>query len=158
LFVVLSGVSVFAGCGRAEPTITVTSEPSGALVFANDVEVGRTPVTFDITWYGDYRFEVVKEGYERLRTHQRIYAHPAQWLGVDLFFEVFVPVTIRSNTPVHFELTPLAKISEADLVEAARKLRDETLHGAGDTAIVKQRAAEGERPEIPGPPPATAPD
>ena len=37
----LLACAALAGCGRTERTITVTSDPDGALVYANGVEVGR---------------------------------------------------------------------------------------------------------------------
>src|SRR5688500_8891874 len=57
LFLVLT-VAV-AGCG-VQRSLTVQSEPPGALVYLNGLEVGRTPVTRDFTWYGVYDVELRK--------------------------------------------------------------------------------------------------
>ncbi|MCC5829414.1 MAG: PEGA domain-containing protein [Phycisphaeraceae bacterium] len=48
------------GCVRR--TITITSEPSGALVHLNDQEVGRTPLTIGFTHYGVYDVRLTHEG------------------------------------------------------------------------------------------------
>jgi hypothetical protein len=40
--------------GCVERTISITSEPEGALVYLNDEEVGRTPVSVPFTFYGVY--------------------------------------------------------------------------------------------------------
>lgn len=48
----LAALFVLAGC--IERTITVTSKPAGALVYLNDEEIGRTPVTVPFTFYGVY--------------------------------------------------------------------------------------------------------
>ncbi|MEO1498872.1 MAG: PEGA domain-containing protein, partial [Planctomycetota bacterium] len=57
-----------AGC--LERTITVTSEPPGAIVTLNDVEIGRTPVTTEFTYFGVYDVRVRKDGYEPLVTRR----------------------------------------------------------------------------------------
>lgn len=49
-----------SGCVRR--TITITSEPSGALVHLNDTEIGRTPVTVGFTHYGVYDVRLSHEG------------------------------------------------------------------------------------------------
>lgn len=50
-----AGISL-SGC--VERKITVISNPEGALLTLNDVEVGRTPVTVPFTWYGDYDVQI----------------------------------------------------------------------------------------------------
>ena len=52
-------------CGCQQRTIRVTSEPSGAVAYLNDVEVGRTPVEVDFTWFGTYEVRLEKEGTRR---------------------------------------------------------------------------------------------
>lgn len=51
-----------AGC--VERTISITSDPSGALVFLNDEEIGRTPCEASFLHYGTYDVRIVKDGYE----------------------------------------------------------------------------------------------
>src|SRR5215471_15531012 len=59
---------VLPGC--LERTITITSEPPDAIVWLNDVEVGRTPLKTGFTFYGDYDVRLRKEGYEPVQTHR----------------------------------------------------------------------------------------
>ncbi len=49
-----------AGC--VERTITITSDPPYALVWLNDEEIGRTPVTVPFTFYGKYDVRLIHEG------------------------------------------------------------------------------------------------
>ena len=51
-----------------ERRVSITSEPSNAVVYVNDVEVGRTPVDADFTYYGSYDVRIDNEGFEPLRT------------------------------------------------------------------------------------------
>ena len=52
-------VAATSGCVRR--TIKITTEPPGARVFLNDQEVGRSEVSTDFLWYGDYDVVVRKE-------------------------------------------------------------------------------------------------
>jgi len=48
--------------GCVERLITVKSTPAGALVYLNDEEVGRTPVTVPFRFYGVYDVRLEHEG------------------------------------------------------------------------------------------------
>jgi len=61
-----------AGIGCVRRTLTINSDPQGALVYLNDAEVGRTPVSVDFLWYGDYDVILRKEGYATLQTNERV--------------------------------------------------------------------------------------
>jgi len=69
---VLAAFSVFLLAGCAQRIVDITSEPSGALVYLNGEEVGRTPMRYDFTWYSDYDVILRKEGFETLKTHHKI--------------------------------------------------------------------------------------
>lgn len=68
--------------------ISVTSEPSGALVYLNDREAGRTPFTTDFTWYGDYDVVVRKDGYNTIVSKKKIAAPWWQFMPFDFFAEI----------------------------------------------------------------------
>jgi len=74
------------GCVRR--SLTVQSDPPGALVYLNGVEVGRTPMTRDFTWYGTYDVVLRKEGYDTLKTEGKVIAPWWQWVPIDLFAEL----------------------------------------------------------------------
>ena len=61
LIIVLFTFSLFAGCVKR--TISISSNPSGALVWVNDREVGRTPVEFEFLYYGEYDLRLERDGY-----------------------------------------------------------------------------------------------
>lgn len=83
--------------------MTLTSNPPGALVYLNDQEVGRTPVTREFTWYGDYDVQLRKEGYETVKTHTRVNAPVWQWIPFDLFAELF---PLRDEQRFSYTLRP----------------------------------------------------
>jgi len=130
--VALVAVSLgFVGC--VERKLTIGSEPSGALVTLNDVEIGRTPVTVPFTWYGDYDIVLrhainvgtpenpVMQHYY-LHTNQKITAAPSQWIGIDLLSEL-VPWTVKDEKFLAFTIPPVSQPTDAELLERAMELK-----------------------------------
>jgi hypothetical protein len=119
-----------AGCtGRVARSITIETNPPGAVVWLNDNEVGRTPVTAPFTWYGVYNIRMELEGYEPLVVNERVAAPWYQWMFLDLPFETVVPGTRHDEHRFGpYELTP-AKASDVDeVVLRAKQFRDEARH------------------------------
>ena len=115
-------VAASGGC-ETQRLIHITSEPSGALVHLNDIEVGRTPVEVAFTFYGVYDVRLEADGYEPLWTGQRARAPWWEAPGPDLFAAL---VPTRSHLHWHFELEPAVAPADADvdaLVDRARQLR-----------------------------------
>lgn len=102
----LGGAFALPGC--VERTISITSEPPGAIVWLNDVEIGRTPVETDFTFYGTYDVRLRLEGYEPLLTSRKANAPIYDWPGLDLVAEA-IPADIESRVEWHFDLVPLAE-------------------------------------------------
>ncbi len=109
------------GSGCVQRTIRITSEPSGALVWLNDREVGRTPVDVDFVHYGTYDVRLIKAGYEPLPTFGD--AMPPLWdnVGLDLVAEL-IPAKFESHIEWHYVLLP-ANDDRDDLLVRARELR-----------------------------------
>lgn len=118
---VLAASVALTGCVRR--TISITTEPEGALVWLNDREVGRTPVEVDFDHYGTYDVRLEYRGYEPMMTSGQ--ALPPWWdnVGLDLIAEL-TPADLESRIAWHYVLLPLDGDREA-LVERARKLRAE---------------------------------
>lgn len=126
IFVLLA--SALFGCVRR--TITIDSSPSGALVWLNDQEVGRTPVTVDFLYYGDYDVRLEHEDAEPLMTHG--VAAPPLWdvLPLDLIAEL-APLPFHSRVQWHYEL-PTRRDDPEQLRSRAEELRSRI--GAGGEA------------------------
>jgi hypothetical protein len=118
----------FSGCVRR--TITITTDPPQARVFLNDQEIGRSEVSTDFLWYGDYDVVIRKEGYETLQTHWTIKPPWYQWIPFDFFTEVLWPGWIHDQHCQHFALSPAATPTEEEVIERAEKTREEALGGS----------------------------
>jgi hypothetical protein len=110
-----------AGC--VERRITINSEPKNALVYLNDKEVGRTPVTVPFEWYGDYDIIIRKEGYETIKTHEKIVQPWYQYFPVDFFAEILWPATIYDDHYLDFDLTQYEPTDPKELGERALEMR-----------------------------------
>lgn len=117
---VLGALALFVtGCGTTR-TITVTSEPSGALVYLNDEEVGRTPVTVPFQFYGTYDVRLEAEGYKPLWTTHEAAAPFWEYPGPDLVGEALGG---KSELQWNFILEPLAPGEEDTLIDRSRQMR-----------------------------------
>ncbi len=123
----VAGVVSGGGLGCVQRTLSITSEPAGALVWLNDEEVGRTPLAVPFTWYGVYDVRLEKAGHEPLWTTGE--ARPPWWEypGPDLVAEM-IPGA-KSNVAWHYEMREAVAAEDVDvpaLMQRARDMREET--------------------------------
>lgn len=108
--------------------MTVTSEPSGALVYLNGEEAGRTPMTKDFVYYGKFEIAVRKDGFETEKFDKWLVAPWWQWIPFDLAAELS-PVRLQDKKTVHVELEPSQAMGGNDALltraEAAREMLPE---------------------------------
>jgi hypothetical protein len=97
------GLTLVALPGCVRRTVTIDSQPQGAIVWLNDREVGRTPVDVDFVFYGTYDVRLVKEGYEPRLTYGRVRAPLWDMVGLDLAAELF-PVPLHSQSRLEYPL------------------------------------------------------
>ncbi len=118
--------------GCVERRIRITSEPQGARVWLNDVELGATPVETTFTFYGDYDVRVELEGYERLHEMRKAKAPVHEWPGPDLVAAA-LPVRFKNEIEWHFELEPeLESVMDAEQLERDMAQRSDELRSMLD--------------------------
>lgn len=120
-------VAGFSASGCVRRTMIITTDPPQALVFLNDQEVGRSEVTTDFLWYGDYGVTVRKEGYQTLETNWEVGAPWYQWVPLDFFFEVLWPGQMHDVRRAHFTLEERVDPQPEVLAERAIELRARAL-------------------------------
>src|SRR5215212_5925052 len=103
LLLLIAPLLLAVGCIGVRRQLTVDSQPPGALVYVNGDEVGRTPVTYDFTFYGTMDLRLRKEGFETLEDTPKVWAPWWQIPPIDLIAEAF-PLTDRHA--LSYELTP----------------------------------------------------
>jgi len=107
--------------GCVERRFIITSDPTEARVFLNDVDVGTTPCEVDFTYFGTYDVRVKKPGYEPLITKAEAKAPFHEWPGIDL---VAMAIPAKKSTIIewHFTLEPASEDPNA-LIQRAGDLR-----------------------------------
>lgn len=125
ILILLLSICLSVGC--VQRTLSITSDPPGALVWLNDQEVGRTPLEVPFTFYGVYDVRLEADGYEPLWTTGDA---PMPWWeapGPDLFAEM-IPGA-ESRVAWHYELaeaTPAEEVDVPAVLDRARQLRQQT--------------------------------
>lgn len=104
--------------GCVDRRIVITTAPPDAVVYLNDVEVGRTPLEVDFTYFGHYDVRIHREGFEPLVTSREAKAPMHEWPGIDLI-AMAVPVRKRTIIRWHFDLEPEAANRDALLGRAS---------------------------------------
>lgn len=121
-------LTTLAASGCVKRTLLIESDPPGALVFLNDEEEGRTPVTVHFKWYGTYDVRLEMDGYQTLHAHQELeqpwWEHP----GPDLFAEAIPNRRVERNWS--FVLEPAQHPNDVDtdaLLDRAERMREDNL-------------------------------
>lgn len=131
-FILLTAAALLSGC--VERKLTIVTQPSEAVVWLNDEEIGTTPVTVNFNWYGDYYVRIEKAGCEILNTHRPLARPLHDRFPLDFVAEVVWPGKIVDHQHWEFELEPFRQKSPEQLVEAASEMRQRTSSQIGQTA------------------------
>jgi hypothetical protein len=107
--------------GCVKRTISITSNPDGALVWVNDREVGRTPVTLGFVYYGEYDVRLEKDGQEPIMTSRWAKSPSWDYPVIDIVVESFS--NQESLVEWHFDLEPRNDDPEP-LLQRARSARE----------------------------------
>lgn len=100
------------------------SEPSGSLVYLNGQEIGRTPCTYDFTWYGRYDLTLRKDGYQTVKTTQNVAAPWWQWIPLDLAAEVTPARFVdKREYSYNLQIQPADGVPSAVLIDRAQSLK-----------------------------------
>jgi hypothetical protein len=118
-------VLILAGC--VHRTMTIRTQPPGALIYLNNEEKGITPETIPFTWYGDYEIVLKKEGYQTLSVIQPIKPPWYEVFPLDIFSELLLPVRLEDEHFLHYELTEAVPVDKDVLLRQADQLREEFL-------------------------------
>ncbi len=113
--------TALANVGCVRRIVSITSEPSGATVWLNDREIGRTPCEAEFTYYGTYDVRLQLDGYEPLDTFGEATAPIWDNVGPDLVAEA-LPAKCTSMNAWHYQLLPTSTDREA-LLERAKAVR-----------------------------------
>jgi hypothetical protein len=113
--------STQAGC--VQRRLTIRSDPPGALVYVDNMEIGTTPCSTYFTYYGSRKIQLVKDGYETLTVQHRFWPPLYEIPPIDFVSENIVPFEIRDERLLNFKLVPQQLVPTDQLLERAENLR-----------------------------------
>jgi hypothetical protein len=98
---------------------------AGAVVYdEKGIPIGASPVDRQFTYYGKYRFTLVKDGCETLIVEEKVRPPFYEWFGLDFIAENLIPFTIRDVRRFHYVLQ-FAKVDPPEAVlQRAQELRE----------------------------------
>ncbi len=115
----------FIVTGCVERRFVITTDPFGAVVYdMSDVPVGVAPADKSFTYYGRYRFKLIKDGYQAKIVEERIRAPWYEWPGLDFISENVLPFTVRDIRRLHYKLDPIEPVSEEKVRVDGQQLRE----------------------------------
>ena len=117
-------IAMLTTAGCIERTLTITSDPPASLVYLNGQEIGRTPVTRDFLWYGNYEVTISHPGFEALNTTQWVSPPLCQIIPLDLVTELS-PFQFKDHQTFHYTLAPLPPLDTEALLKRAQQLKAE---------------------------------
>jgi hypothetical protein len=127
LFLPILMLLLLSGCVHRR--VTIHSDPPGALAKIDGKVIGYTPTSFDYTWYGERRIELLKDGYE---TQSQLINFGAPWyqrFPFEFLSDNFAGTHIQDRRQVRIGMQPRRRDSSADVVRRADSLRSEATHG-----------------------------
>ncbi len=128
-------LAVLACTGCVRRRLTVRSNPPGAIVYVDNQHIGETPCSVDFIYYGTREIRLVKPGFETLTVNQPIPTPWYQYPGIDFISENLVPMRIRDNRNVAFNLAPQRVVPVEEIIGRGEQLRAEVQASASAPLI-----------------------
>jgi hypothetical protein len=120
---------VFASTGCVRRRLTVRSNPPGAQVFIDDVEIGTTPCSTAFTYYGTRKITVIKDGFETTTVYERMNPVWYEIPPLDFVSETVWPGELRDERAVDIALVPQQIVPPEQLRARGEQLRASARQG-----------------------------
>jgi PEGA domain len=118
------GFLLVSSTGCVDRRFVVTTDPPGALVLRNNAPIGFAPADDHFTYYGNYHFTLVKDGYETQQVDQYIPAPWYEYPPFDFFAENLLPWHIIDVRRFHYQMQPRVVPRGDEVLNRAQELRD----------------------------------
>jgi hypothetical protein len=119
-----------ATTGCVERRMTVRTNPPGALVYVDNVEIGTTPVSHRFLYYGTREIRLVKAGYETMTVMQPIATPWYQIPPFDFVADNLAPWEVRDEREFIYQMVPVRNVPTDEIMSRAEQLRGGVLSNA----------------------------
>ena len=104
--------------------MTVRTNPPGAIVYVDNVEVGVSPVSRSFTYYGTSRIRLVCDGYETKTVVERIDPPVYDVIWVEPLTEL-LPIRFKDWREFTYDLERTQVVDPGEVIERAAVLRQD---------------------------------
>jgi hypothetical protein len=115
--------------GCVHRRVTIRTDPPGAQVLVGGEEIGYSPASFDVTWYGTEEVMLLKDGYKIETQFVKIQRPWYQVPPLDFVTDNFLLTRVKDQHDFTFPLTPRTLVPRGDLVERGNAFRSESQLG-----------------------------
>ena len=126
------------GTSCVERIIQIRSDPSGADVYLNGDEVGKTPLDHPFSFYGTVEVALRADGHLYHRELKTLSPPWYEVMPLDLFAELFLPWKVRDVHSVEVALEPaprdLSEPQRQDMRARSAELREHLPSSTGPVA------------------------
>ncbi|MEC9091689.1 MAG: PEGA domain-containing protein, partial [Planctomycetota bacterium] len=122
-------ILLLTNVGCMQRRLTVHSNPAGALVYIDNVEIGLTPVSVPFTYYGTRTIRLEKDRFKTVEVQQKINAPWYQIPPLDFVSEILIPYEIRDERQVKVDMQPLEPTNETEVLQRANQIRQNSQQG-----------------------------
>lgn len=130
-----------ATSGCVQRRLLVRTNPPGATVYVDNVEIGKSPTAVNYTYYGTRQIRIEREGYETIDEFVRMRPPFYEIPPLDFVSETMVPVTIVDGRTLDYTLRPETLVPREQLFDRANGLR-----GAAQMGNLPPAAVQGLQP------------
>jgi len=117
-----SCLGLLTGC--VDRRFVITTDPPGAIVYDEKSQpTGGSPADRQFTYYGKYRFTLIHDGYETMIVEENVRAPWYEWIGLDFFSEIVVPINLRDVRRFHYVMQPLQPVPAEAVLNQAKDMR-----------------------------------
>ena len=161
-----------AGCVERRFIITSSApglppdKDAGAVVYdEKGMPISGTPADKQFTYYGTYRFTVMRDGYQTQIVEENVKAPWYEWFLLDFISENLVPWNIRDIRHIHVEMQPLPLLPAESVLQQGEELRQRGRsigialpNQPAGVPLPAQAPLAPEQPPLPPPPPLPTPN
>lgn len=115
-------LACLAGCVERRMVI-ITDPPHAVVVDERNQPIGASPVDRTFTYYGRYRFRLVKDGYETLVIEENVRPPWYEYFPLDFISENLLPFHLRDVRYFRYTLKPAQVVSPDAVLQEAEQLR-----------------------------------
>ena len=111
--------------GCVHRRMTIHSDPPGALVKVDGKVIGYSPASFDYTWYGKRKVQVLKDGYE---TQTQLVDLSAPWyqrFPFEFFSDNLAMQHIEDRRQLNISMVPRRPDSSSDVLSRGRAMKSQ---------------------------------